>query len=860
MLQPGRSLLLLLILATGISVFLSIRLANRAAVASFNDLTGVLSQQSDAVLTAPAGPLPDTILPQIATALRGTGVEQIPILECIATEPVPQQSKEVSLHLASSFTLLGLDLVAVQNLAARNGSAANWFQPSTSASGSGDLWSLLAHPTAVFCTEELAREKGLRVGSRLPLVLNDRTVDFEIRGFIPQSPSHPTPPTRLLILDLPALQHIASKPNTLDRIEFLLPSQLQNPEQQGRIFSLIQSSVGETAKLRSSESQRSATALLTRGFRHNLTILSLLALLVGLYLIFQALDAAVVRRRSEIAILRALGVPPVAIRATWICESALLGLAGGILGVAGGWALAQGAVRIVSRTVNALYYASNASAAALHPGEAGFAILLAVGCSVAAGWLPARDAASTPPAQMLTRGNLHAEQHSRFAASRFGAGFALVAILLALAPPISLGTPPQTMALGGYGAALFCVVGGGFLAGGLLEWLGRILALVGQNRPSLQLASSHIRFPTSRHRWAVAGLLCAVAMTSGMAILVASFEGCVSRWIQNTLQADLYLTPAANQSATAYNRIAPETMRKITSRAEVAESDAALIVPVELAHGPVRVIGASLGFSQRHNQFTWLRRPVQSDVFHPDTNADLCLVSEAFANKHHARIGDPLALPTPEGIHSLRIAGVYTDYGDERGVVFVERAHLARWFRTEQTSTLSLLVRPGVDPENLRAVLRAEFPELSVMSNRHLRGEVMRIFRQTFAITNALEGIGIAVAMAGLAITLASILLERREELTTLRALGMRANSIALSTAWEGAAMALCGALSGIGCGLCLGGILIFVINKQTFGWTLRPAMPVPLLGALALAIVACGLLAAWVVGRWGARLPADRS
>jgi putative ABC transport system permease protein len=164
-----------------------------------------------------------------------------------------------------------------------------------------------------------------------------------------------------------------------------------------------------------------------------------------------------------------------------------------------------------------------------------------------------------------------------------------------------------------------------------------------------------------------------------------------------------------------------------------------------------------------------------------------------------------------------------------------------------------------MDPVQLQAELRREFPGLAVLSNTHLRSEVMRIFRQTFAITYALEGIGVLVALAGLGTTLVSILLERKAELTTLRALGMRQTEIAAATAWEGAWLSVCGTLGGLLVSLGLGAVLIYVVNKQTFGWTLQPVVPVCTLGGLALAVIACGTAVAWSVGRWGSVLPVDQ-
>jgi putative ABC transport system permease protein len=854
-----RSLLLLALLSLGIAVFLAIRLANRAALSSFSNFTGVVTRQTDAILSAPMGDLPEALLDSLRPALAHSGIEIIPVLEVVAAPP--RSTEETQLNARPPFTLTGLDLVALQNLAARESLDRTWFnQDSKSQQSSGDtrdLWHILQSSNAAFCSEALARREGLSLGAHLPLVLNDQTLFLEISGIIPGREDQPSAPHNLLILDLPTLQTLAGKTGRLDRIEFLFPPKLA-PTQREAWLQSIRQAAGPNTILRSPESRKAVAESMTAGFRLNLTILSLLALLVGLYLIFQSLDAAVVRRRSEIAILRALGVRPSEIRAAWLLEAALLGLAGGLLGCLGGWLLAQAAVGVVSQTVNSLYFASHAQAANLHPTETVAALLLAVVASLIAGWFPAQAAARTPPAQLLAHGGASKEPPPKKGAHQLGIALTLLAALLSQAPPLPLPDGGR-FPIAGYLSAFLAVVGGGLWTGHALRTLARGLAPLIPKSPAATLARSHLSHPTSRHRWAVAALLCAMAMTGGMAILVASFEASVTRWIERTLQADLYLTSDANQSASSYNRIPAATWRTLTSLPDVAEADVALILPVELPQGTVRIVGSQLAFAHARQQFTWLTPPKDPAIFDPAQNENLCLVSEAFTERFRIGPGATLTLPTPQGPKALRITGVYTDYGDEKGIILVERTHLARWVGSDDASTLSLVARSGVDPLVLQNQIRTQFPGIAVLSHAHLRNEVLRIFRQTFAITDALEGIGVLVALLGLGTTLASILLERKAELTTLRALGMEHRAIAAATAWEGTGLALCGVLGGLLTSVAFGAILIFVINKQSFGWTLIPVLPARALFCLGLGVTLCGAFVAWMVGRWGSALPADR-
>jgi putative ABC transport system permease protein len=179
--------------------------------------------------------------------------------------------------------------------------------------------------------------------------------------------------------------------------------------------------------------------------------------------------------------------------------------------------------------------------------------------------------------------------------------------------------------------------------------------------------------------------------------------------------------------------------------------------------------------------------------------------------------------------------------------------------RDDSATHVSLFVRPGVSAETLRVYLRRDFPGLAVLTQASLRDHILRVFRQTFTITYALEVIGVVVAVAGLALAMASVLLDRRDELTTLRALGFSRGEIAWASSLEGLAVALWAILGGLLLSLALGWILIRVINKQSFGWTLSFDLPRLQLAILALAVAATGWAVSYGVGLWGANLPADQ-
>lgn len=365
---------------------------------------------------------------------------------------------------------------------------------------------------------------------------------------------------------------------------------------------------------------------------------------------------------------------------------------------------------------------------------------------------------------------------------------------------------------------------------------------------TLRLGLSHLRRPTVRHRFAVAALASAVAMTAGMAIMVSSFDGTMRGWIERSMKADLYVSSAGAQSASSTHQISAATIDKLRAMPEVTEVATLRARGITLKGAPTMVLGVDGPFTQRQDAYAWVMAPGVAEWW-KDGGA---IINESFAERFEVDAGDELELP---GGHRVRIHGIQADYGNERGAVTISEATFREWFEGEMAWRVALMLKPGADAEAVAKRLAEANPGLSVFTNAHLRREALRIFRQTFSVTYALEVIGVFVAVAGLGLALASLLLERRADLSTLRSLGMTGRQIAATSAWEGAGVAMAGAVMGLISGGLLGWLLIYRVNKQCFGWTLSFAMPWGQFGVLLLAVVGVGALVSAMVGKWAAKM-----
>ena len=858
--SPGATLILVSILALGVGVFFSIRLANRAAVSGFSLFTESLNGASDLVVTSPAGRLPDRALSEIREILDELPVSLFPVVETTATAPADAGATDG--FNAEQYHIVGVDLLALPNLIFLN--PPSYRPPIDLAKGENETaaetpWTLGSNSDPeVFISAQLAARDRIKKGDRLELIVNDQRHSPKIAGIIPENEFSAQKPAELLLMDLPRLQDLTGKIGTIDRIELRIPSGPMYEEWLTTARQRLDNAPAVLWTLESPQRQRQTGAVMTRAFRLNLTILSGLALIVGIYLILQALEAAVIKRRTEIATLRSLGVHQQSLLGAWMLESLTLGILGSCLGLLIGYIGAQFAVGAIAKTVNSLYYSNTTSAASWHWGEACFAFSIGILSSGIAGWLPARDAAATPPAQVLAQGNIG--KGLQFLQRPLLGILALALGCLAyLLPPLALG-PGVHFPLAGYGTALIWVLGGSIICGLGFRPLSTLLKILFSRSAKTGYAASQLGRPSGRHRLTAAGLLVAVGMAGGMSLLIQSFEHTMVTWIQQALKADLYVAVQGVGNISSNNRIRPETWQALAATPEIAEAEVGQMYPIEFREASTYLVGASFGDRSGWRHMVWIDAPnIPFSELDHEVSLPPAVVNESFQQRFEIKLGERIEVPTPQGAKILEVVGIFADYGNERGSIVVSRPLLARWFQDESALNFAAHLKSGVDPEVIRRRWMKTFPELVVRTNRRLRDEVMTVFHETFSVTHALKWIGVSVAMVGLGLGLWSILLERRSELRVLKELGMSRHEIALSVAIEGLGLAAIGVFGGLLLSIALGHLLIYVINYQSFGWTLAFRIPWIDMARLALGVLTIGALVSYAVGHRSATLPSDR-
>ncbi len=845
--EPKNTLLLITVLALGVGVFLSIRLANRAAVSGFTLFTDSIAGESDFIVRAPIGDLPVSILPEIRDALGPLPVGIHPIIETTAARTAKTE--------ASLYRLVGVDLVSLNNAVYLEAKSDH---SKTSPPSNQPFDVKLGDSRLVLIGETMAASEGLKVGDVLPLILDDRRIELEISAILPNNPLRASIPENLILFDLPGLQKLIGKPDKISRVELKIPP----GEDRQRILAETKKRLSEIAETQfaidTPSNRESSAEQMTAAFRLNLTILSTLALIVGVYLIFQALEASVVKRRPEIAILRSLGVESWRIQRAWLFESLIIGMIGSAFGILLGYGMAQLAVGSIAMTVNTLYFENTTTAARLDSGEALFAFLFGLGSSLVAGAIPAREAAATPPSQSLKSG-VRSMGLPILRKPIIGVVFVVAAIALSQLPPIR-GAGDLRIPLGGYLGALFWLLGLSILAGLLFPTVRKVLMGFSSKNAPLKYAASQFRNPGGRHRLTAAGLLVAVGMAAGMAILVASFEHTLTGWIKNLLKADLYVATAGTSNIGNENLIREDTWKVVAARPEVEGVDIIRRQFIRIDGKETWLAGSVYNQnSDRRLRLIWVEKP--TDPNPENLNLDLpnktipVWISETFGRRFSVGMDDTIELPIPDFEVTGTVKGIYADYGNERGMVVVHRDRIVTWFGDESVNNVAVYLNQGTDPETARTAFKKEFPNLVIRTNEKLRNESLTIFHRTFSVTYALEAIAIFVAVAGLGMALAGLLIDRKSELTTLKEIGFTRRQIATATLWEGLGLGIVGTLGGLILSLALGHLLIFVVNRQSFGWTLDYQIPLMSLLSLGALTIATSGIVAFCVGWFGAKL-----
>jgi putative ABC transport system permease protein len=819
--EPGRSLPVIVAVAVGAAVVLAIDLAGNAAAGSFRSSMETLSGDNDLEVTA-AGGVPESLVGTLARSQYPLRIS--PRIEAHATVA----------STGESVPLIGLDLIGLAN------------DPRQKKIDAGADTQALDHindPDAVWISHSLAH----RTGEKLVLLINDQTREFTVRGFIPELPQVSG---SAVVMDIGAAQVATGRNGRIDRILLKTPDQPRIEIWEQRIRSALPSGVNVTPQ----GSQTGANRKMLAAFRWNLRILSYIALLVGAFLIYNAISVSVVRRRADIGTVRALGASRRTVLCAFLAEAALFGAVGSAIAIPLGRVLAAGAVRLLAATVNGLYISSQPGSLELSAPAIALVLFVGIGIAIVSALAPAREASLVSPTEAMARGR------REFATRVERKRDALIAIVLAATAAIAARMPAvENKPLFGYLAAVLLIGASSLAIPALVYWctasasaaLNRFLGV------EALLAARSLAGSLRRTSVLVGAVSTAIAMMTSVGIMVGSFRQTVIAWMDNELPADLYLRPAGDPAADRHPTIDPglaEILARVPGVERVSRFRA---YEIEYQGMPVTLAGADFNANRPREFSNFLSGRPPARAVAEMKATDAVIVSEPFAYKHHVRAGDSITLPLSGTLVKFRIVDIFYDYGNERGYILMDRSTMLKYLPDPAPSNLAVYLAPGADLRTVREALQgaAANHDVLIFSNREIRHMGVRIFDQTFAITYALEAVAVIVAVMGIAGALMSIVIDRRREFGLLRILGATSAQVRKIILVEAGLIGILANIAGLALGIALSLILIFVINKQSFGWTIQFHWPVAVLLAALSVVYAATVLAGLYPARIAQRL-----
>ena len=803
--RPLQTALMILGVALGVAVVIAIDLANTAAKTAFDLSTQAITGKTTHQIVGGANGIDENLYRKIRVDL-GYRLSA-PVVE----------GDGIALDLdAQPLHILGIDFFAEAPFR-------NFISDSNSASPV-DLTRFYTQRRTALIGVGMAERYNIKQGDSVRVQINDQIVEIVIAGVLtPSEANSRRALDGLMIMDVAAAQESLGMIGKLSRID-LIATEDQVKQ--------LQSALPSNARIVNASEQSNTVAQLTSAFQLNLTALSLLALIVGMFLIYNTMMFSVVQRRAVFGIMRALGVTGAQLFTLIVTEAAIASGIGAIIGLGLGWVLGQGAVRLVTQTINDLYFSLTVSEAPLTLFTAIKGLGLGIGAGILAAAAPAAEAAGVEPITAM-RSSSFEDRVKTWIPIIAWIGVALIGVGIIVLWSIN-------SIISSFAALFAIVIGLAMIVPIATNFFMRVVTMLPFGLLS-RLAARTGTKAISRTSVAIASLMVAVSVTIGVSLMIDSFRATVINWLDLTLRADIYISAGARVAS-----LTGELPGRIASVEGVDHVETFRATRVESEFGAIAlsVIDAR---RQRDAKLYRFADGSPQQIWDQVINGAV-IVSEPFAHKNNLPTrGATITLQTDKGLRTFPVVAIYYDYSSDRGAVMMSQNVYQQWWDDRGITSVAAYVKNGYAPEavadSMRTMLRGT--ALQVQVNRALREQALTIFDRTFAITNALRILAVVVAFIGVLSALMALQIERTRELATMQAVGLTEGQLWRLTFLETGLMGATAGLLSMPTGFILALVLIYVINLRSFGWTIQMEMDVSIFVQAMIVSVMAALLAA---------------
>jgi len=804
--HKGRLAVSVLAIALGVALGYAVQLINAVALNEFSQAVRALTGEADLEIRGPRAGFDEMLYPRVAR-LAQVAVAS-PVLEVQAKLPGRKRPLRV----------LGVDAFRAAQV-----------QPRLIADLPGDRLDLL-RPDALFLSPAAADSLNLKVGDRIALQVGLGQVNLRVAGLLRASGRE-----RLGVMDIAAAQLALQRLGRINRIDIRARPGADLAALQARLRAELPP--GLIVERPQSDLQRNAS--MSRAYRVNLNVLALVALFTGGFLVFSAQALSVVRRRAQLALLRVLGVTRAGMLRMLLAEGALIGAAGAAIGLAAGYLIATAVLARFGADLGAGEF--RGLHPELHADVWTSALFFALGVLVAvAGSLAAAlEAARAAPAQALKAG----DEQTAFA--RLRPAWPGIAVL-ALGALCTTAGPVGGIPLFGYIAIALMLVGTLALMPRLAT---TVFGLLPRPRSAgARLALAQLQGAPGQAAVSLAAIVASFSLMVAMAIMVASFRISLDGWLDRVLPADLYLRTGMFGD-TGY--LSPQDEARIAALPGVRRAEFLRIEQLLLDPRKPRVALLARSLPQDD---PGERLPLVGEERLPRAGEPPPLwASEAMVDLYGYKVGQMVELPLAGKMRRFTVAGIWRDYARQQGSVIIQRARYIDYTGDRKSNDVALYLAPGASRNAVLREIRAGVPgaaNLEFGTPGEIRTRSLHVFDRAFAVTYALEAVAVLIGLFGLSSSFGALVLARSREFGMLRHIGMTRRQIGAMLATEGALVSALGLALGLALGWVIGLVLIHVVNRQSFHWSMELHPPWGLLAGLAAALLLLATLTALASGR----------
>ncbi|MFL2544414.1 MAG: FtsX-like permease family protein [Longimicrobiales bacterium] len=790
-----QSILSLLGVALGVAVVLSIDLAIQSARIGFQVSAEAVAGLATHAIQSDRGAIDEELFTRLKLDLDVS--EAAPVVEgSVTSTSLPGRTLRI----------LGLDPFSEEP-----------FRPYTSGTSSNlDVGRLMTTKGGVILTEQLAAEGGLTAGDSIFVSSYGTKWTLPIVGLF-ESDDRLTRSglSDVLVMDISGAQEIFDMIGYLTRIDLRIPDADPSSEQ---LVGKIADNLPNGVRLENVGTRSDTMAGMIQAFDVNLTALSLLAVLFGMFLIYNSMTFSIVSRRASFGRLRALGVTRDEILRSVLKEAFWIGASGTVVGLALGIFLAQGLIGLITQTINDLYFALSVRDISIEPVSLAKSLALGIVATVISALPPALEAAGSTPRAASIRSVLESKTKRMVPMLAWsGVALCLLGWLILFLPTRSLGVSF---------ISLFAIITG--MAA--ITPLGTV-ALVELVKPTLatcfgtlgSMAVRGIRTTLSRTAPAIAALVISVSVTVGLGIMIDSFRGTLINWLDGTLQADIYVSLPGPQASRASGTLSASLIQDFITTDNVVGYSTYRAVDVIRDGDTYRLVALGL---DRRGEDAFDFQSGDPDAIMRDFQAGRgAIVSEPYAYQRQLAVGDSISLTGEKSSKSLPILGIFYDYGSEQGTIMVSRGLYDTAYDDVGVTSLGLFLDENTQPEEVVSNLLTKVPvgrEVTVRSNASLRSASLEVFDRTFTVTGVLRLLAFIVAFVGVLSALTALQMERTHELGLLRASGLTSAQLKRLVIGQSGLMGLIAGVLAIPVGILLSVVMIQVINKRSFGWSIQ--------------------------------------